>query len=110
MAGLPKCFRIAVAAAFTLICWGCATERPLVTGDASKFIRLGTVLVDADDKAVIATGHVNQVEGAIELLACGERGKTHESVFALDVYPVDLQTALLLVGAKYGKPSPQLGM
>ena len=62
MAGLPKCFRIAVAAAFTLICWGCATERPLVTGDASKFIRLGTVLVDADDGGVAVSGFQNLVD------------------------------------------------
>jgi hypothetical protein len=41
--------------------------------------------------------------GPIELLACLRRGKTHESVFTLDVEPTDLQVALLLLGLKEGR-------
>ncbi|MFH0908462.1 MAG: YdjY domain-containing protein [bacterium] len=78
--------------------------------DPGNAIRLGTVVVDAHDRSVLLTGHVNQVEGAIELFACGPRGKTHESVLVLDVYPVDLQTGLLLIGARHGKPAEGMGM
>ena len=67
-------------------------------------------MVDAQDRSVLVTGHVNQVEGSIELFACGPRGKTHESVLVLDVYPVDLQAALILIGAKHGRPAEGPGM
>jgi len=70
---------------------------------------VGSVRVDPAARAVIATGWVNQVLGPIELLACGPGGKTHESVFVMDVNPLDLQTALLLLGLKPGTPPPALG-
>jgi hypothetical protein len=41
--------------------------------------------------------------GPIELLACLPRGKTHESVFVLEVAPKDLQVALLLLGMQEGR-------
>ncbi len=70
---------------------------------------VGKVRVDPAARTVIVSGWVNQVEGAIELLACGPGGKTHESVFVLDVNPVDLQTGLLLLGLKPGKGPTGLG-
>ena len=66
--------------------------------------QLGTVRVDAVNRSVIATGWVNQVEGLIELLACGPGGKCHESLFVLPINPLDLQTGLLLLGLKPGLP------
>jgi hypothetical protein len=99
----------AAVLALMLAC-GCATSPQLSTDDPDRFVRIGTVVVDADQRTVIATGRVNQVDGAIELFACGERGKTHESVFVLSVFPVDLQTALLLIGAKPGPAMPQPGV
>lgn len=71
--------------------------------------RLGSVQVDAQTKTVVISGWVNQVSGAIELLACGPGGKTHESVFVLDCNPVDMQAGLLLLGLKPGTPSAGLG-
>ena len=70
---------------------------------------VGSVRVDPSNRTVLATGWVNQVEGAIELLACGPGGKTHESVFVLNVNPLDLQTGLLLLGLKPGVPPKTLG-
>ncbi|MBP7829076.1 MAG: hypothetical protein KA248_04080 [Kiritimatiellae bacterium] len=70
---------------------------------------LGSVRVDPSTRTVLATGWVNQVSGAIELLACGKGGKTHESVFVLDVHPLDLQTGLLLLGLQPGTPPAGLG-
>jgi len=70
---------------------------------------LGSVRVDPKTRVVLADGWVNQVEGAIELLACGKGGKTHESVFVLDVNPLDLQTGLLLLGLETGTPPTGLG-
>jgi hypothetical protein len=70
---------------------------------------LGSVQVDSATRTVVATGWVNQTEGPIEVLACGIRGKVHESVFALALNPLDLQAALLLVGLKGGEPMPAIG-
>ncbi|MDY0145242.1 MAG: hypothetical protein RBS84_04530, partial [Kiritimatiellia bacterium] len=39
---------------------------------------LGAVCVDSATKTVTATGWVNQTDGAIELFACGPKGKVHE--------------------------------
>lgn len=72
-------------------------------------VRLGNVQVDSAQRTVAMPGRVNQVSGAIELLACWPGGKTHESVFVLDVSPVDLQAALLLLGLKPGTPPETLG-
>ena len=80
------------------------------SSDAGRIVPVGTVAVDTVDRAVLVTGHVNQVEGAIELFACGVRGKTHESVLVLNAYPVDLQAALILIGARHGKAAEGLGM
>ncbi len=72
--------------------------------------RLGSVRVDSATKTVTATGWVNQTEGVIEVLACGPKGKIHESVFVLSLNPIDLQAALLLVGLQGGEPMPALGV
>jgi hypothetical protein len=89
---------------------GCATPARIPVPVAERQVTLGTVQVDPVLRCVIATGFVNQVEGAIELLACGPGGKVHESVLVLQVDPVDLQTALLLVGLKPGPPMRDLGV
>ena len=70
---------------------------------------LGAVCVDSATKTVTATGWVNQTDGAIELFACGPKGKVHECVFVLALNPIDLQAALLLAGLKGGEPMPALG-
>ncbi len=70
---------------------------------------LGSVRVDAAAKTVTATGWVNQTEGLIEVLACGPKGKVHESVFVLSLNPLDLQAGLLLIGLSSGTPMPATG-
>lgn len=108
--------RIIVAIA-VFICAGCATaevaqapaEPKPPALDPGRWKSLRTVSVDPDVRAVIATGFVNQVEGAIELLICGPGGKTHESVFVMQAHPMDLQTALLLLNLEPGPPRSELG-
>lgn len=88
---------------------GCATTRMAPRPDVERLVRHGTVQVDPVTRCVLATGYVNQVEGPIELMACGPGGKVHESVLVLQVNPVDLQAALLLLGLQSGTPMPELG-
>ncbi len=77
--------------------------------DTNGLVSVGNVRLDPHARTVTVTGWVNQIFGAIELLACGPGGKTHESLLVLDVNPVDLQTSLLLLGLKPGPPSRGLG-
>lgn len=73
-------------------------------------IHFGSVDLDEATKAVTCTGWVNQARGIVEVLACGEEGKVHESVLVLAVNPLDLQAALLLAGHKAGEPMPGFGV
>ena len=106
--------RPALAAFFFLlgsgVLIGCATPRVAPQPEASRLLRQGTVQVDPVLRCVVVTGFVNLVEGPIELMACGPGGKVHESVLVLEVNPVDLQSALLLVGLKPGPPMKELGV
>ena len=60
--------------------------------------RVGSVTIDAQQRAVSMPGRVNMQSGAVELLACARYGKTHESVFAMDAEPYHIQVGLLLLG------------
>lgn len=89
---------------------GCAGPRtPPPAIETSRLVVVGSVRVDPVSRAVVATGFVNQVSGAIELMICGPGGKRHESAFVMEAEPVDLQTALLLLGLKAGPVMPDLG-
>jgi hypothetical protein len=70
---------------------------------------LGSVRLDSAAKTVAATGWVNQLSGAIEVLAAGPKGKLHEAAFVLHLNPLDLQAALLLAGLKGGAPMEGIG-
>jgi len=70
---------------------------------------LGSLRVDGEAKTVMATGWVNQIEGLVEVMACGPKGKVHESVFILSLNPLDLQAALLLINLQHGRPMPPDG-
>ena len=89
---------------------GCATPRMAPVPDPARLLRQGSVQLDPALKCVVVTGYVNMVEGPIELMACGPGGKVHESTLVLEVNPVDLQSALLLIGLKPGPPMPELGV
>jgi hypothetical protein len=64
--------------------------------------RIGTVVADQKKGTVTVPGSVNMQEGLVELLACGPRGKRHESVLVLDANPHNIQVALLLIGLEPG--------
>jgi hypothetical protein len=79
------------------------TAPPIRKIDEHRY-QVGTVVLDAQARTVRCRGEVNMNEGGpIELLACTERGKVHESVFILDLKPLDLQVALLLLDMQLGR-------
>lgn len=75
-----------------------ANTPPPVKKLGDNRFQIGRLVVDANIDEIYINGEVNMSEGMIELLACAPRGKTHESVLVLDVDPVHLQIALLLLG------------
>ena len=75
--------------------------------------RLGAVTLDKTARQVRFPAVVNQTEGPVEYLLVGRGGKTHESVLRTDVAPMQVHTALLLLGvqplldkADAGAPKP----
>lgn len=103
ISNLWKCVPLLLALA------ACQTEQPGAPRLAQP-VRLGSVEVDAAARCLVATGFVKQVEGVVELLACGPGGKTHESVLVLNANPVDFQAALLSLRLKPGAPMQDRGM
>ena len=81
-----------------------APEQRRIRKIGEHLYRVGAVVLDAQARTVRCKGRVNMDRGGpIELLACLPTGKTHESVLTLDVAPLDLQVALLLLDLKPGR-------
>jgi hypothetical protein len=59
--------------------------------------RIGAVIVDTEARTVTCKGVINMDDGAIEYLAVAPHGKTHESLLRVDVRPLHLQVALLML-------------
>ncbi|HZO86764.1 MAG TPA: YdjY domain-containing protein [Chthonomonadaceae bacterium] len=60
--------------------------------------RVGKAMVDTAERTVTCRGEINMDNGPIEYLAVAPHGKTHESLLAVEVRPLHLQVALLLLG------------
>ncbi|HMP72443.1 MAG TPA: YdjY domain-containing protein [Kiritimatiellia bacterium] len=90
---------------------GCQSRGRLLTRiePEGQPVMIGGVQAYPESRMLVISGYVNQVVGAIELLACSPRGKVHESVFVLWARPLDMQSALLLLGYRHGPPMAGLG-
>lgn len=77
-----------------------ADELPKLEGPLK---RLGSVELHVATKTVVATGFVEQTSGVLDYLVCGLNGRRYEGLVTVEVSAIDLQTALLLAGAKAGK-------
>ena len=60
--------------------------------------RIGPVTLDKEARQVRFPAVVNQTSGPVEYLLVGSQGKTHESVLRTDAEPVQVHTAMLLLG------------
>lgn len=74
---------------------------PSMTKIGDGLYKLGNIDLDLNRKTITMYGKVNMSYGLIELLACTKIGKMHESALVMDVQPVHLQTALILLGLEY---------
>lgn len=68
--------------------------------------RLGKfeIWVDREKHLVVVGGHICLIRGPLEMFACPEHSKEHESVVAVHERPKFIHAALLSVGAKPGTP------
>ena len=65
--------------------------------DHGTYLSGGRCSLDTQERTVICTGEINMDEGPIEYLAVAPGGKTHESLLRIDVRPLHLQLALLML-------------
>jgi hypothetical protein len=75
---------------------------PAMVKISDGIYKLGKIDLDRNKKTITIQGEVNMAYGIVELLACTKIGKLHESVLVMDVQPIHLQTALILLGLDYG--------
>jgi len=73
-------------------------EHPVAERIGPQQYRLGKVTVDIARREARCPGEINMSAGALEYLSVTPTGKRHESLLSLDVKPLHLQTALLLMG------------
>jgi hypothetical protein len=62
--------------------------------------RIGLVELDKTKRTVSFPANVNMLEGLLEYLIVGVRGKTHESLLVTRAQPVHIHAAMLMLGAK----------
>lgn len=65
--------------------------------------QIGNVRIDKDRREITMPGWINMNHGLVEYFAVAPGGKTHESVLVVDIEPLHLQLALLLLGLDYGQ-------
>lgn len=64
----------------------------------------GNVWIDLEKKLVVIDGQICLNRGPLEMFACPANTKEHESIVQADAKSYIVHTALLMVGAKSGKP------
>lgn len=72
-------------------------QTPQVERITDNVYRIGAVTVDTAAQTVTCPGVVNQDKGVVEYVAVAPKGKLHESVLRLDIRPLHLQVALLML-------------
>jgi hypothetical protein len=75
-----------------------AQKTPPAERITDHLVRIGKALVDTQARTITCPAEINMDSGSVEYLAVAPRGKTHESLLLVDVQPLHLQLALLVLG------------
>jgi len=90
------------AAVIAILALPAQSQAPKAPPEAEKIgddlYRVGKMTVDLKAKTATCSGKVNMQKGMVEYLAVAPQGKLHESVLNLEVRPLHLQVALILLG------------
>lgn len=92
--------------ALVLSLWVSLAESKAAPGEPAGIRRLNPALsVDLDRRRVVIEAEVVFRSGPLELVLCPRKTKEHESILAADVPPKLVQLALLMIGARPGRPA-----
>jgi hypothetical protein len=82
-----------------LFCGGVAHARQTAPVEriTDHLVRIGKLLVDTQARTITCPAEINMDSGSVEYLAVAPQGKTHESLLRVDVRPLHLQVALLML-------------
>lgn len=81
-----------------------STNLPALQRVGDGLFALGQVRLDKNQSTVSFPAVMNMNAGAIEYALVGSNGKIHESLLRTDVEPLQVHTAMLLLGAKDTTP------
>lgn len=84
-----------------------AEDAPAEQADkpGAEKVELPGIKIDAKNKRVDVSSKVALDEGLLELIACTNDTKEHESLVIIDAVPMHIHAALLLIGATNGHPA-----
>lgn len=74
------------------------SESSIIKEINDTLFKINQITVDRKNKTINIPCQVNMSRGLIEVVLCTPAGKTHESLLVTTTHPVELQTALLLLG------------
>lgn len=83
-----------------------ARPEPMVVDLGAGRLAIGCLTLDRNARSITIPASVNMVDGAIEYVLVGHKGKAHESIFTTDATARDIHLAALLLGMK---PAADLG-
>ena len=75
------------------------------TAEALRKLKLPGITLNLSERAVDVNATVCLREGLLELVACTQGSKEHESIVSIAGRPIHIHTALLLFGARPGTPA-----
>lgn len=75
------------------------------TAEALRKLKLPGIALNLSERAVDVNATVCLHRGLLELVACTQGTKEHESIVSIAARPVHVHTALLLFGARPGTPA-----
>lgn len=81
-----------------------AAGEPVDKPGAEK-VELPGIKIDTKNKRVDVLAKIALDEGLLELIACTNDTKEHESLVMIDAVPMHIHAALLLIGANNGHPA-----
>lgn len=73
--------------------------------EAIKKLKMPGVTINLAERCVDLDGKICLDKGMLELVACTQGTKEHESIVAIEARPMHIHTALLLLGAEPGNPA-----
>ncbi|HEV7406392.1 MAG TPA: YdjY domain-containing protein [Chthoniobacteraceae bacterium] len=79
--------------------------KPSVKEVSPGVFEVGAIRFEQKTKTVTFPGSINMDKGGLEYLLVGKNGPTHESLLVTEITPTELETVMILLGAKPPKPA-----